>query len=145
MNMINTNIKFLFCLIILITSSCSNNKILVQKEKTEFGKVRFYIENNLKDNKSQKRLVAKINQTTYLLNQQEILKQTEIEPNIIYTLIEEEIPNSFNLDIYQKLTISDSLILLKSNKILDSLEWNDFKKFNNQRGFIKEVYYYHRS
>ena len=118
---------------------------MVQKEKTEFGQIRFYIENNLKDNKSQKRLVAKIDQTTYLLNRQEILKQTEIEPNIIYTLIEEQIPNSANPDIYQKLTISDSLILLKSNKILDSLEWNDFKKFNNQKGFIKEVYYYHRS
>ncbi|MCH4824635.1 hypothetical protein ML462_15785 [Gramella lutea] len=141
----NTNIKFFFCLMILIATSCSSNKILVQKEKTEFGNIRFYIENKLKDYKSQKRLVAKIDQTTYQLNQQEILKQTDKEPNIIYTLIEDNILKSPNTNIYQKLTISDSLILLKCNKILDSLKWNNFKRFKDQKGFIKEVYYYHQS
>ena len=141
----NANIKLLFGLIILIITSCSSNKILVQKEKTEFGNVRFYIENNLKNNKSKKRLVAKIDQTLYQLNQQEILKQIEKEPNIIYTLIEENFKENPNPDIYQKLTILDSLILLKSNKILDSLKWNDFIRFNNQKGFIKEVNYYHGS
>ena len=50
----NANIKLLFSLIILITTSCCSNKILVQKEKTEFGNVRFYIENNLKNNKAKK-------------------------------------------------------------------------------------------
>ena len=50
------NIKLLFGLMILITTSCSSDKILIQKEKTEFGNVRFYIENNLKNNKSKKKI-----------------------------------------------------------------------------------------
>ncbi len=128
---------------ILIIMSCSSKKTLVKKEETEYGKVRFYIENDNKDNKSKKRLVAKIGQTKYQLNEKEILKQNKKEKNIIYSLVEKDIPKNPNLEIFQKTTKLDSLILIKSNEILDSLKWNSFKRFDNQKGFIKEVYYYH--
>tara|TARA_B100000929_G_C15289999_1_gene346693 strand:- start:150 stop:575 length:426 start_codon:yes stop_codon:yes gene_type:complete len=139
----NTNIIFVSCLMILIIMSCSSKKTLVKKEETEYGKVRFYIENDNKDNKSKKRLVAKIGQTKYQLNEKEILKQNKKEKNIIYSLVEKDIPKNPNLEIFQKTTKLDSLILIKSNEILDSLKWNSFKRFDNQKGFIKEVYYYH--
>lgn len=44
---------------------------------------------------------------------------------------------------YQKLSKLDSVVLSKSDKILDSLKWNDFKRWNGATGFEIEVVYYH--
>ncbi|GAK97467.1 hypothetical protein JCM19294_3 [Nonlabens tegetincola] len=37
----------------------------------------------------------------------------------------------------------DSLVLTKSDKILDSLKWNDFKRWNGAKAFETEIIYYH--
>ena len=35
------------------------------------------------------------------------------------------------------------MVLSKSDKILDSLKWNDFKRWNGAKAFENEVIYYH--
>jgi pantothenate kinase-related protein Tda10 len=62
------------------------------------------------------------------------------EKELIYTLTFGEIPKELNQPKYfQKLSRIDSLILLKGDKILDSLKWNNFKKSKGASGFIIEV------
>ena len=63
--------------------------------------------------------------------------------NSVYRLFYGEIPKELDAQIaYQKLSELDSLVLSKSHKILDSLKWNDFKRWNGVSHFITKKYYF---
>jgi hypothetical protein len=150
MKNIQTKILLLFFIILVI--SCSTQKGLIKKEKTEFGTVKYYVQTELKNENYMetelndlKRIVIKVADSVYYsLYLDGINKRTKKDKNSVYRLFYGEIPKELDAQIaYQKLSELDSLVLSKSEKILDSLKWNDFKRWNGATSFEIEVVYYH--
>jgi hypothetical protein len=150
MKNIQTKILLLFFIILVI--SCSTQKGLIKKEKTEFGTVKYYVQTELKNENYMetelndlKRIVIKVADSVYYsLYLDGINKRTKKDKNSVYRLFYGEIPKELDAQIaYQKLSELDSLELSKSEKILDSLKWNDFKRWNGATSFEIEVVYYH--
>ncbi|NHM01570.1 hypothetical protein [Flavobacterium difficile] len=131
--------------LIILSISCSTNKGLIEKRKTEFGITKYYIEKDLKNNKYKERLLATIdNSVYYSIYSDKIVKQTKKNKQLIYTLFFDNIPENLNdTKYYQNLTKMDSIVLTESNKILNSLNLQNFKKWNGAKAFIIEVNYYH--
>ncbi len=111
----------------------------------EFGVTKYHIEKNLKNNKYKERLLATIdNSVYYSFYSDKIVKQTKENKGLIYTLFFDKIPENLNEnEHYQNLTKMDSIVLTEGNKILDSLSFQNFKKWNGAKVFIIEVNYYH--
>ena len=112
----------------------------------EFGVTKYYIEKNLKNNKYKEKLIATINNSVYYsFYPDKIIKQTKKNKELIYTLSFDKIQENLNEnEHYQNLTKMDSIVLTDGNKILDSLSFQNFKKWNGAKVFIIEVNYYHR-
>lgn len=143
-------IKIVLVFLISLIFSCSVNKGLVKKKKTDFGTIRYYIQTdsnhfNYIDNKKVKRIVIKVdNSIYYSIYYDLIAKHTKQDKALGYWLFYEEIPKVMNdPKYYQKLSKLDSLVLFESNKILDSLKWDNFKRWNGATAFEIEVVYYH--
>lgn len=127
-----------------ILISCSTNKELIEKRKTEYGISKYYFEKGLKNSNYRERLLVVIDNTVYYsLYSDKIVKQTKKDNQLINTLFFDKIPENLNgTKYYQNLTKMDSIILTESNKILDSLNLPNFKKWNGAKAFIIEVNYY---
>ncbi|MBA6154863.1 hypothetical protein [Gelidibacter maritimus] len=141
----NAKIKVLLFSIITLILSCSTNKGLIKRDKSDYGTVKYYVQTDLNDVNYKKRIVIKVADSVfYSLYSDGINKRTKKDKNSVYRLFYGEIPNEKDAQIaYQKLSELDSLILSKSDKILDSLKWNDFKRWNGAKAFEIEVVYYH--
>ena len=151
----NVKTKILLLILITLVVSCSTQKGMIKREKTEFGTVKYYVQTDLKDenyvqtelnNKNDnKRIIIKVADSVfYNLYSDGINKRTKKSKNSVYRLFYGEIPKESDAQIaYQKLSELDSLVLSKSDKILDSLKWNDFKRWNGAKAFEIEVIYYH--
>ncbi|WP_298782625.1 hypothetical protein [uncultured Polaribacter sp.] len=151
----NVQTKILLLFLITLVVSCSTQKGLIKREKTEFGTLKYYVQTELKnDNYSdtelndlndEKRVVIKVADSVfYSLYSNGINKRTKKNKNSVYRLYYGEIPKELDAQIaYQKLSELDSLVLSKSDKILNSLKWNDFKRWNGAKAFEKEIIYYH--
>ncbi|WP_310993149.1 hypothetical protein [Aequorivita marina] len=151
----NVKTKILLLILIALVISCSTQKGLIKREKTEFGTVKFYVQTDLNNDnyvetelngeKPNKRIVIKVADSVYYsFYSDEIGKRTKKSKNSVYRLFYGEIPKELDAQIaYQKLSKLDSLILSKSDKILDSLKWNDFKRWNGATAFNEIVIYYH--
>ena len=137
----NKPLKILTFVAIAFLVSCSANKELIGKEKTEFGDVKFYVENDLKNSNYKKRVLAICeNSIFYSFYSNEIVKTKKNDKGLIYTLTFGEIPKELKqTEYFQELSRMDSLILLKGDKILDSLKWNNYKKSKGASGFTTEV------
>ncbi|WP_093667564.1 hypothetical protein [Tenacibaculum sp. MAR_2009_124] len=151
----NVKTKILLLIFIALVISCSTQKGLIKREKIEFGTVKYYVQNDLKNDnyvetelnsdKSNKRIVIKVADSVYYSFYSDgISKLTKMDKNSVYRLFYGEIPKELDAQIaYKKLSELDSLVLSKSNKILDSLKWNNFKRWNGATAFNIEVIYYH--
>jgi len=138
----NKPLKTLIFLAIVFSISCSSTKELIRKENTEFGDVRFYLEDylDLTDNNYKKSVLAKFKNSTYIFNPDEIIKTKRKEKYIFHTLTFDEIPKELKQTKYfQNLSKIDTIILMKGDKILDSLKLNNYKKSKGANGFITEV------
>lgn len=125
--------------------SCSTYGKLIEIEKTEFGTVKYYVETDLNNNRKQKRIIAKVdNSVYYTFYPDDIVKHTKENKALIYKLFHGETPEDFDDPMYyQKLSQLDSLIFSSSDKILDSLKWKNFKSWKEAPGFRIEVCFYH--
>tara|TARA_R100000306_G_scaffold61529_1_gene64409 strand:+ start:1496 stop:1960 length:465 start_codon:yes stop_codon:yes gene_type:complete len=141
----NVQIKILLVFLIFSIISCSTNKKLVKREKTDFGTVKYYVQTDLNDKDYEKRIIVKVADSVYYSFYSDgINKRTKKDKNSVYKLFYREIPKEMDAQIaYQKLSKLDSVVLSKSDKILDSLKWNDFKRWNGATAFEIEVVYYH--
>ncbi|MDT0648414.1 hypothetical protein RM545_17110 [Zunongwangia sp. F260] len=141
----NAQIKILLFSIIVLIISCSTNKGLIKREKSVFGTVKYYVQTDLNDEGYKKRMIIKVADSVYYSFYSDgINKSTKKDKNSVYRLFYEEVPKELDAQIaYQKLSKLDSLILSSSNRILDSLKWKDFKRWNGATAFNIEVIYYH--
>ena len=141
----NAQIKILLFPIIALIISCSTNKGLIKREKSDFGTVKYYVQTDLNDEDYKKRMIIKVADSVYYSFYSDgINKRTKKDKNSVYRLFYEEVPKELDAQIaYQKLSKLDSLILSSSNRILDSLKWKDFKRWNGATAFNIEVIYYH--
>ena len=141
----NAQTKILPFLIILLIISCSTNKGLIKRDKSDYGTVKYFVQTDLNHEDYKKRIIIKVADSVYYsLYSDGINKRTKKDKNSVYRLFYGEIPKELDAQIaYQKLSELDSLVLSKSDKILDSLKWNDFKRWNGAKAFEIEVVYYH--
>ncbi|WP_149275108.1 hypothetical protein [Pareuzebyella sediminis] len=146
----NAQIKILLLFLICLIISCSTNKRLFKRQKTDFGTIKYYVQTDSNhfgyiDNKKDKRMVIKVdNSVYYSIYYDLITKHTKQDKGLGYWLFYDEIPKELDdPKYYQKLSELDSLVLSKSDKILDSLKWNNFKRWNGATAFEIEVVYYH--
>ena len=141
----NAQIKILLFSIIALIFSCSTNKGLIKRDKSDYGTVKYYVQTDLNEVDYKKRILIKVADSVfYSLYSDGINKRTKKNKNSVYRLFYGEIPKEIDAQIaYQKLSELDSLVLSKSDKILDSLKWNDFKRWNGAKAFEIEVIYYH--
>lgn len=138
-------IKILLVFLISFIISCSTTKGLIKREKTDYGTVKYYVQTDLNDNEHQKGIVIKVdNSAYYSIYSDEIVKHTKQNKELIYRLFYKEIPEEMNdPKYYQKLSELDSLVLSGSERVLDSLKWNSFKRWTGASAFEIEVAYYH--
>ena len=129
----------------IIISSCSTSRDLIEKEKTEQGITKFYVEKESEDNLENRRLLASVNNGIYYgFYPDRIVKKTRENKGLIYTLNFEELPAEIlNSKSFEKLSAADSLILSRGSKILNSLGWRNHKRPVGASGFLIEVEYYH--
>ena len=141
----NTQIKILTILLVSLITSCSTSKELIKREKTDFGTVKYYMETDLNDNQYQKRIVAKVdNSVYYSFYSDKIVKHTKKNKELIYRLFFGEIPKEMNdPKYYQKLSELDLKVLSGLERILDSLNWKNFKSWKGASAFEIEVAPYH--
>jgi len=141
----NAQTKILSFLIISLIISCSTNKGLIKRDKSDYGTVKYFVQTDLNNEDYKKRIIIKVADSVYYsLYSDGINKRTKKNKNSVYRLFYGEIPKELDAQIaYQKLSELDSLVLSKSDKILDSLKWNDFKRWNGAKAFEIEVVYYH--
>jgi len=141
----NKPLKILTFVVIAFLVSCSTNKGVIKREKTDFGTVKYYVQTDLNNEEYKKRIVIKVSDSVYYsLYSNGINKRTKKDKNSVYRLFYGEIPKDLDSQIaYKKLSELDKLVLSKSEKILDSLKWNNFKRWKGATGFEIEVVYYH--
>ncbi len=141
----NVQIKILLVFLISSIISCSTNKGLIKREKTDFGTIKYYVQTELNDENDEKRIVIKVEDSVYYSFYPDgIDKRTKKDKDLVYRLFYGVIPKEMeDSNAYQKLSKLDSLILSRSNRILDSLKWHDFKRWNGASAFEIEVVYYH--
>ncbi len=125
--------------------SCAANKELIKRDKSDYGTVKYFVQTDLNNEDYKKRMIIKVADSVYYsLYSDGINKRTKKDKNSVYRLFYGEIPKELDAQIaYQKLSELDSLVLYKSDKILDTLKWNDFKRWNGATGFEIELIYYH--
>jgi hypothetical protein len=67
-------------LTLLFLNSCTANRTFIEKNKSDYGTIKFYIENNLENKLHPKRMVAKVNNSFYYsFYSDEIIKHTKKE------------------------------------------------------------------
>ncbi|RYE50095.1 MAG: hypothetical protein EOP48_20380 [Sphingobacteriales bacterium] len=125
-------------------SSCSINKQLLEKSKSEFVTIKFYYQPKSQKNALGNRVLGIVdNKIFYSFYLDKIVKQTTQENNLIMALFDGDFPESYDATTFQKLSPLDSLILMRGNNLLDSLGFADYKNSNNGTAFEVEINYYH--
>ncbi|MEG9328137.1 hypothetical protein V6B16_09365 [Salinimicrobium catena] len=130
---------------VLFLHSCSVNRTLIERQRNQHGSLKFYTEVDLKEDRHRKKLVAKVNNSAYYsFYPDKIVKHTREEKQLIYTLFFEQIPKEMDdPKYYQKLSAIDSLVLSKGDRILDSLQWQNYQRPHGASAFQIEVNFYH--
>ncbi|MFI2744662.1 hypothetical protein ACG2LH_18145 [Zhouia sp. PK063] len=125
--------------------SCSTYGKLIEREKTEYGTIKYFVETDLNNYRKQKRLIAKVgNSAFYTFYPDDIVKHTKEAKALSYNIFYQEIPRDFDDPMYyQKLSELDSIVFSGSDRILDSLKWKNFKSWKGASAFRIEVNYYH--
>ena len=131
----------LYCAAASFLISCSANKKLILKERTNFGVIKFYTQEDIQE----KRILVDVDNTVYYrINVRETTKHERENKELTYTLyygpFEEE---DESLKQRKSLSKLDSLVLSESDRILDSLNWKTFTRAKGASAFEIEIAYYH--
>lgn len=125
--------------------SCSTYGELIEREKTEYGTVKYYVNTDLDNHRKQKRIIAKVgNSAYYTFYPDDIIIHKKEAKALSYNIFYDEIPKDFdNPKYYQRLSRLDSIVFSGSKRILKTLRWTNFKSWRGATGFRIEVNYYH--
>lgn len=127
--------------------SCASNKMLIEKQQTEFGNVKFYAVNVSSD----KPYVDKVYVATdsngvkrfYSFYPDKIVMTDERAKELSYTIIFHKPQDHFDSNIYHQLSKWDTLVFSKALIILKSSKYSHLKSPDNAEGYEIEVNYYH--
>lgn len=129
--------------------SCASNKVLIKKQQTEFGYVKFYAVYGSSDIP----YVGKIYVATdsngvkrfYSFYPDKIVMTDERAKELSYTLIFNKLQDNFDSNMYHRLSTWDTLVLSKAVTILKASKYSHLKSPGNAQGYEIEVNYYHGS
>ncbi len=127
--------------------SCSNNVKLIEKTHTNFGTIKFYKERNTKQDTSIKRIYAEVktsdSKSYYSFYPSDIVKITDSAKVLKFRVVNEKLPDNYDMNIYQKFSFVDSFVLNRGEILLEALGLNWFKRLNGAGFFAITVYYLH--
>ena len=127
-----------FCTTILIflLLSCSSTSKLVYKTKAEGNRIRFFQRTLTNDKKNLSDFYAQVDSENvkiyYSFFSNDINKTYDNDNNVRYMLTSGKQPMS-------PLTIIDSLVLTKADRLMDSLNYKDLKRTKGATGYDIEV------
>jgi len=134
-NLLSINFLFLGSFALLI-SACGSHPTEVYQTKILDSDIGFYVSDNPDYRKGEGKFFARVdssNSRIYYSFQHNYIFKTYTDKNInVYTLVSDE------KDVLA-LTLIDSLVLKKADKLLDSLGYNNLKRSAGTTGFIIEV------
>jgi hypothetical protein len=137
----------LFLAISFSLFACSSNVKLIDKSRTEYGVIKFYSEKVTKQDLSTKRIYASIKAaghiSYYSFFPDEIHKTTDTAKDLSYNVYYKPIETDYDRNLYQRFSVTDSIVLNKGNHLLDSLGLHHFKTSKGASGFQIIVNYYH--
>lgn len=143
-----TSLKYvIFFSFSLLLFSCSTNVKLIEKTHTSFGKIKFFAEQNSKQDSSLKRIYAEVktseSKSYYSFYPSDIVKITDSAKVLMFRVVNRKLPINYDTNIYQKFTFIDSFVLNRSEILLDALGLHSFKRLNGAECFEITVYYNH--
>jgi hypothetical protein len=131
----NKSLLFNFGIAVFIVSCVSTTK-LIHQYKVADSKIRFYVNTSPNSLKGEEKLFARVDSSNvrilYIFRTDRVFKTYDNNSNYLYSL-------SFDRQPMLKLTSIDSLVLLKADRVLDSLKYNEFMRSGTAKGFDIEV------
>lgn len=127
--------------------SCASNKMLIEKQQTKFGNVKFYAVNVSSDKPFVDKVYVAADSNGvkrfYSFYPDKIVMTDERTKELSYTIIYHKLQDNFDSNIYHQLSIWDTLVLTKALTILQSSKYSHLKSPDNAKGYEIEVNYYH--
>lgn|SRR5690348_18455973 len=138
---------FAFSLIAFGTYSCTTNKKLIEKNWTEFGRIKFYQVKSPTDKSSVTKLYADVdsngNRRFYSFYPKGIMMTDERAKNASYTVLFKRLPDNFDSNVYNHFSKLDTLVFDKAKVLLEKPDYSHLKSPNGATGYEIEIYYLH--
>lgn len=126
--------------------SCAGGKNLIEKTQTEFGRIKFHAVNSPNDKSSALKLYADVDSNGikryYSFYPEGIVMTDERAKNLSYTVLF-KLPDSFDSNVYHRLSRLDTLVFDKAEALLESSEYSHLKSLKGATGYEIEVSYLH--
>ena len=139
--------KFVILFIALGIYSCTNSKKLIEKQQTEIGNIKFYSVNVLSDNFHVDKIYADTDSNGvkrfYSFYPDRIVMTDERAKELSYTIVFRKLPDSFDSNIYHRLSAWDILFLSRAMTILKASKYLHLKSPDGATGYEIEVNYLH--
>lgn len=127
--------------------SCISNKKLIEKSRTEFGRIKFYVINSPNDKSSIIPLYADVDSNGirryYSFYPKGIVMTDERAKNLSYTVLFKQLPDNFDNNAYHRFSKLDTLVFDKADVLFGSSEYSHLKSLKGATGYAIEVYYLH--
>jgi|GEM_PF-1490023 hypothetical protein len=127
--------------------SCTSNKKLIGKSRTEFGKIKFFVVNSPNDKSSVSKLYADVDSNGirryYSFYPEGIMMTDERAKNRSYNVLFKQLPDNFDSNVYHSFSKLDTLVFDKAERLLESSEYSHLKSVKGATGYEIEIYYLH--
>jgi hypothetical protein len=135
-----------FCIAFGICS-CTSNKKLIGKSRTEFGRIKYYAVNSSNDKSSAIKLYADVDSNGirryYSFYPKGIVMTDERAKNLSYTVLFKQLPDHFDSNAYHGFSELDTLVFYKAETLLENPDYSHLKSPKGATGYEIEVYYLH--
>jgi hypothetical protein len=120
----------------------------VNKSRTKFGSIKFYVVNATSDRSYPEKVYAEFDSNNnvkryYSFYPDKIVMTDERAKNLSYTVTSQKLPDSYDSNIYHRFSRLDTLIFDKAQKIIDTTKYSSLKRLTGAEGYLIEVNYYH--
>lgn len=135
----------LFIPLSLLLSNCSSTERTIDKSKSRYGMLKYYLERNSKEDSTIKRVYASIDsngvRNYFYFEPNRIYRRNEVSKNLSF-IVFSGIMQTDNT-IYRGFTSLDTIVLSRGIELLDLYGLKNFKRLENSSSYYIEVSYLH--
>jgi hypothetical protein len=127
--------------------SCTSSKKLIEKQQTEFGNLKFYVDYVSRGKSEINKVYADTDSNGvkrfYSFYPDRIVMTDERVKNLSYTVSYHQLPDNLDSTIFQRLSPWDTLVFSKALTILKANKYLDLKNPQGASGYEIVINYYH--